>query len=403
MVKVNPAGREFAFNLLRETLKVDAGKNVFISPASISVALAMTMNGARGQTLKDMAQALGLPTDEHQLHLINSTYAKLLKRLTEGEPKPLQQTRCCGGEEHCAVPKQPAEETNVKLLIANSLWSRLGVKFKDEFLAANKQHFNAEVTALNFADPTAPKIINNWCHENTNGKISEIVDKISDDTILFLLNAIWFYGPWTYKFDPAATKEEDFKLSDGSTKKQPLMHQEGEYRYLRGDKFQAVSLPYGEDQRFSMYFLLPDEDSNLCELQSKLNASNWSNWQAQFASTPGEIRIPRFKLEYSLSLNEVLKSMGMGSAFDKGAADFSGMIAPPDRPYVSNVKHKTFVEVSEKGTEAAAVTSVEVGIECVRIPPQPFSMTVNRPFACVIQDNNTGTILFLGSVVDPSK
>lgn len=399
MLKVTPGNNQFAFNLLRETLKVDAGKNVFISPASVSIALAMTMNGARGETLRAMAQALGLPTEPHALQSINAAYARLLKRLVEGEPKPLKQPHCCGGEAQCPGPA--SEETAVKLLIANSLWARLGVKFKDEFLASNKQHFGAEVTSLDFADPAAPKIINSWCNKNTNGKIPEILDKVGDDAILYLINAIWFYGPWTYKFDPKQTKDEDFTLSDSSTKKHPLMQQEGEYRYFRGQKFQAVSLPYGEDQRFSMYILLPDKDSNLSELESNLTADNWSNWQAQFGSTPGEVRIPRFKLEYSVSLNDILKSLGMSAAFDSSRADFSGLIAPPDRAYISNVKHKTFVEVTEKGTEAAAVTSVEVGLESCRMPQEPFAITVDRPFACVIQDNNTGTVLFLGSIVDP--
>jgi serpin B len=176
------------------------------------------------------------------------------------------------------------------------------------------------------------------------------------------------------------------------------MSQSGDYRFFAGEKFQAVSLPYGTG-RVSMYVFLPDPDSSLADFYTVLNAANWEKWMKQFSETKGNIILPRFKLEYEQKLNDALKALGMEVAFDRDRAEFRELIdLGQRRAFISEVKHKTFVEVNEEGTEAAAATSVEFGVTCVR---EEFSMVVDRPFFFAIRDNQTGALLFAGSVVDP--
>jgi serpin B len=367
------ANSKFGFKLYSEVLKQSAGKNVFISPASIGLCLAMTYNGAQGETQTEMARALevhGMDLDQ-----LNQAYSRLKAALASADPK-------------------------VQLEIANSLWARMGVNFKQDFIERNRKFFNAEVTALNFGDPAAPSRINSWVSDKTHGKITEIVDSISPDTILFLINAIYFKGQWSKKFDPVKTKEEAFNTAGGSPKRVPMMTQTGKYQYFESPDFQSVSLPYGNG-RVSMYVFLPAQGRSLNELHRQLTAQRWEEWMDEFAETDGSISLPRFKLEYEITLNDALKAIGMAAAFDAGRADFSGMADQTERIYISRVKHKTFAEVNEEGTEAAAVTSTEMRTTSAMRPRKPFRMVVDRPFFFAIRDNETGTVLFMGSILDP--
>lgn len=217
--------------------------------------------------------------------------------------------------------------------------------------------------------------------------------------IKFLINAVYFKGKWTTQFDKKQTAEYPFYLAAGREKKHPMMSQSGKYRYYETKQFQAVSLPYGKDERLSLYIFLPSQNSNLSAFNKNLNAENWEKWMSQFRSQKGFIRLPRFKMNYDIKLNDTLKILGLGVAFGN-RANFSGI---GDNLSISEVKHKTFVEVNEEGTEAAAVTSVGVAPTAAIPQEQPFQMIVNRPFFCAIRDNQTSTVLFMGSIVEPQS
>ena len=368
------ANTTFGFKLFAEVAKQDAGKNIFISPSSVGLALAMTYNGAVGETKQAMERALEIHGMSH-LEL-NRAYAQLKAALESADPK-------------------------VQLNIANSLWGRKEISFNPDFIQRNKQFYGADVTALDFNDPSAPATINSWVADKTKGKIDKIVDRIDAQAILFLINAIYFKGTWAAEFDKAKTREDQFTTGAGNQKRHPMMHQSGKYRYCENKDFQAVNLPYGGG-RLSMYIFLPAQGAGLDVFQKRLTAGNWDTWMKEFAETQGEIVVPRFKVEYEISLNDALKALGMGIAFDPNRADFSGIVQGSVKAFISGVKHKTFAEVNEEGTEAAAVTSVEMRATSAMRPEKTFRMIVDHPFFCAIRDNKTGTLLFMGSITDPT-
>ncbi|MGH7454185.1 MAG: serpin family protein, partial [bacterium] len=233
---------------------------------------------------------------------------------------------------------------------------------------------------------------------NTNGKIKQIVDDpIAPELVMFLINAIYFKGIWTYQFDPQQTKDDWFTLADGSKKSCKMMNLKGDLPYFANARFQAVDLPYG-DADFSMTILLPSQQTHVDSLLAELDQANWNLWTRSFVKHSGNLSLPKFTLEYDLLLNDVLKALGMGIAFSPDQADFTKMRKTGDL-YISKVKHKTFVEVNEEGTEAAAVTSVEIGVTSVG---GDFTMRVDRPFIFVIRENHSGTIFFMGKIIDPN-
>jgi len=366
------ANTRFGFKVFEQLAKSDAGKNIFVSPSSVAFTLAMIYNGASGETQQGMATALEL--QGMSLPEINQANAALRTMLASADPK-------------------------VQLNIANSLWARKGLVFKPEFIKRNQEFYAAEISDLDFAAPNAPQTINNWVNQKTNSKITKIVDQIPSDAVLYLLNAIYFKGNWATPFDKTKTKDGPFTLLSGAKKKLPLMSQNGRFRYFENEKFQAISLPYGAG-RMSMYVFLPAKNSSLKNFQAELNATNFENWTSELSSTEGNIALPRFKLEYEITLNNTLKALGMETAFDSQRANFNEMCAKSSGPnlFIGEVKHKTFVEVNEEGTEAAAVTSG--GMHLTSFAP-PFTMTVDRPFFCAIRDNQTGTLLFMGAIVAP--
>ena len=369
--KLISANTRFGFKLFSEIQKKQPNKNIFLSPSSVAMALTMAYNGSAGETQKAMNKALelqGLTLEE-----INRNNNILKTSLTTADPQ-------------------------VKLAIANSLWTNQQVTIKPDFLQKNQQYYDAEINKLNFSDSASVGTINDWVKNKTNGKITKIVDQLQPDEILWLINAIYFKGNWSEPFAKEATKERPFTLLDGSKKQHPLMSQSDRYQYLENNQFQAISLPYGSGQ-MSFYVFLPKTGNSLDSFYNSLNAQTWEQWIKQFRSRPGSISLPKFKLEYDITLNESLQALGMTPAFNRQQADFSGI--SNEKTSIDQVKHKTFVEVNEEGTEAAAVTGI--GIRATSAPPkaQPFEMIVDRPFFCVIRDNKTGTILFMGSIIDP--
>ena len=371
--RVVTANTKFGFNLFNEIRKTEQDKNIFISPFSISIALAMTLNGASGETqqaMTDTLQLQGLNSES-----INVGYAGLRQTLLTSDPK-------------------------VTLAIANSLWARQGFSFKPDFLQRNTQFFGAEISTLDFDDPSASKTINQWVDTNTNGKIQKIVsDHIDPLTVLFLINAIYFKGPWQEEFDPSKTQESPFYLANGDEKQVPMMKQQLRHPYYQGENFQAISLAYGDGQ-MRMYIFLPDRESDLNAFFENLNFERWEDWMSQFHSQDVSLVMPKFKLEYSKTLNDTLKALGMETAFDANLADFSRMASSEfGNLYIEKVVHKTFVEVNEEGTEAAAATSVQVGV--TSLPPPPISFIVDRPFFFAIRDNETKMVLFMGVLMEP--
>lgn len=365
------ANTRFGFKLFSQILEQNGEQtNLMVSPTSVAIALTMTYNGASGTTQQAMADALEL--EGMSLEEINQANAALELALENADPE-------------------------VQLAIANSLWSREGVSFNPDFLQRNRDFYSAEVASLDFTNPNAIATINNWVSRNTQEKIPEIIREINPNAVLFLINATYFKGNWTTPFNAELTSDRPFTLLDGSQKQHPTMTQSGRYAYLENDQFQAISLPYGESKRLSMYVFLPRESSDLNAFQQSLTADNWETWMSQFGRQEGAISLPRFKLEYTTQLNDVLEALGMAVAFDADQADFSGM--SDGALSISQVQHKTFIEVNEEGTEAAAVTSVE--IQTLSAPVAPFQMSVDRPFFYAIRDNQTGTILFMGTVVEP--
>ncbi len=360
---------KFAVNLLHQIAKQDSGKNIFISPLSISICLAMVYNGASGETREEMANALQL--QDLSLEVINNSFASLLKLLS-------------------------SLDENVKLLIANSLWAKKGIEFSSEFIDINKNYYAAEVSVLDFGDPSAPSIINNWVKNKTNGLIPNIIDRIASDDLMFLINAIYFKGIWTHQFDEKATRDAPFYRSNGVPTEVKMMSQNGKFPYFKGENFGAISLPYG-NKNLSMYIFLPDKDVLIESFVADISAEKWESWMSSFAVSNGSISLPRFEMSYEILLNDVLKSLGMLKAF--GKADFDAMFANNMEACISVVKHKAFVEVNEEGTEAAAVTMV--GIKLTSVHVGEFRMLVNRPFLCAIRDNTSGTILFMGIINRP--
>ncbi len=368
------ANTQFSLKLFLEIVKQNTGKNIFVSPYSLAISLAMTYNGAKGETQASIAKTLEL--QGMSLEEVNQANASLRTALE-------------------------AKETNLQVYLANSVWVTEGVSFNPELLGINNDFYHAKVRSLNFQDSNSLSIINDWVKQSTNGKIEKIIDQIEPNSIMFLINAAYFKATWSIPFLKKATQDHPFTLLDGTQKQYPMMFQSGEYRYLQNEVFQAVNLPYGEG-RFSMCIFLPNHGVSVHRILENLSCDNWDKWISQFELQQGYLGLPRFKFEYSIELNNTLKSLGMGIAFDERSADFSGMCPISQNICIDKVKHKTFIEVNEEGTEASAATSVEIVLKGF-VSESQFNMIVDRPFFCTIQDNQTKTILFMGTIVEPGS
>lgn len=369
---VTQSDNNFGFKLLKEIVTEEENENIFISPLSVSMALGMTYNGANGSTQKAMQETLEL--SGLTLQEVNESYKSLIELLTNLDPE-------------------------VKFQIANSIWYRKMFPVEDEFINLNKTYFDAEVTGLDFSKPDALNTINGWVNDKTNGKIEKIVDRIDPLTMMFLINAIYFKGTWTYEFDKSKTTDDSFILPDGSKKSCRMMSQENEFQYFENEDFQAIDLPYG-DGDFRMTVFLPRPNKDVDFLITELNQENWNKWINSFSKRKLTLQLPKFTLRYKIKLNDVLKALGMEIAFSPQQADFTNMYKEEEvleNLYISKVKHKTFVKVDEEGTEAAAVTSVEMKLTSVGT-----FMRIDRPFMFAIREHNSGTILFIGKIIEPT-
>ncbi len=367
------ADQAFSYEIFRNTVAFDDEENVIISPLSISMALSMAMNGAEEETYEEMRDVLHLHAMGKKE--INEAFKSLIELLIELDPK-------------------------VTLQIANSVWHRLSLPVKEDFLERLTEYYGAKVQELNFADPASVDIINDWVRENTEGLIETIIDEIPDDMVMYLINALYFKGDWLRPFDTDDTRPGDFRLEDGSSVQVDMMRQESRFATYFSDEVQMIELPYG-DSLFSMTVLMPNDPEMPIDrfVEESLSAENLNNWRANLSVGSRDVilQLPKFELEYEIEYNEILKAMGMELAFDEWEADFTGIAdVSPQNLFISEVKHKTFIRVDEEGTEAAAVTSVGIGI--TSMPP---SIIVDRPFAFIIHERESGTNLFMGKVKNP--
>jgi len=371
--QVIAADNLFGIELFQRVLANDTADNIFISPTSVALALAMTYNGADGDTKSAMQETLrkqGLTPEE-----LNQSYNALIDALVSVDPKVL-------------------------LEIANSIWYRNDIEVLSEFIGVNQTYYDAEVNSLVFNDQ-AKDIINGWVADKTHDKIKEVLDFIPPDAIMYLINAIYFKGIWRSEFDKEKTSELPFYLPEGTPVQVPTMQQQDTFRYVKNDLLSAVELPYGHGN-FSMVILLPNEGKTAGDIVSSLTIDNWNAWMQGLSEKDVVIHLPRLKFEYEKLLNQDLADMGMGIAFS-GAADFSKIDSTRDL-CISRVIHKTFVEVNEEGTEAAAVTVVEIRETSYPGPQeQPVYFYVDRPFVFIIKERDTGAMLFVGRVNNPLK
>jgi serine protease inhibitor len=376
------ADNTFGFRLLNAVQKTLPNRNVVLSPVSAALNLSMVLNGAEGQTKEEMLKALALNGSD--IDAINAANEKLIKAIG-------------------------ARTNGVTLSVADSLWvdSRRAV-LRPDFMKRVQTSYAAEVEGLDFSSPDAPRQINGWASKETQGKIPKVLDKIDPAEVLLLLNAVYFKGQWTHKFDKARTQQRDFTLASGTTKQVARMAQSGRFEYFETPEMQAIRLPFG-DGDLVMEVLLPAASSNLQALEGQLTAEHWKEWRVRYSKREGTIELPRFELESKYKLNGPLESLGMRRAFDASDAQLTGMLSPaPGRPpvgrlSVSSVQQSTYWKVDEEGSEAAAVTSTQIRATAVQRAAASFHMVVDRPFFCAILDGRSGVLLFVGGIYDPGS
>lgn len=358
------AANDFSFSLFK-AVNSSPDSNVFTSPLSASLALGMTMNGAAGPTYDQMRSALGFGTTSEPE--INAGYKGLVEMLRGLDPQ-------------------------VDLRIANSIWYDKSQWVNPTFVETSRNYFDAQVTALAFSDPASVTTINDWVSAATAQKIPKIVDVLERDLVMVLVNAIYFKGSWRERFDPAQTIDAPFHGVAGDQQAK-LMHRSGTMGYLSASDYDAVDLPYG-NSAFTMTVVLPHPGTSVETVASSLQAAAWSTAMSRFRTADVELYLPRFRMEWSRTMNDDLESLGMRDAFIDGGADFTRIA--PNGLFISYVKQKTYVDVNEEGTEAAAVTAVGISVTSA---PQRAMMRVDRPFLFVIRERLSGTILFMGKVV----
>jgi serpin B len=292
-------------------------------------------------------------------------------------------------------------DSDVHLSIADSVWMKeeFAPYVKQAFIKQLSTYFKSDLYTRDFDDPKTVSEINGWISKKTNDKINKMIEKIENQMVMFLINAIYFKGDWTIPFDEEETHTDDFNLPDGSKVKVSFMSNTDDYGYYSESNYQAVRLPYGRD-KIAMYVLLPNEDIDIDSFIESISQGELDSSFSSYVETEVDIKLPKFKLEYGVKrLNDVLKNLGMGIAFDPGEANFEG-IAPvaSNNLYIDFVDHKAFVEVNEKGTEAAAATVVGIALTSM---PMTQTFTVDRPFVFVIRDDRSGSILFMGKINNP--
>ncbi|WP_234736294.1 serpin family protein [Tellurirhabdus bombi] len=360
---------DFSFNFLKEVNAAQrANENIFVSPLSMHMALGMLLNGANGTTAEEIKKVLKL--DDVSLTEANQIWQQLLEGLPNADPK-------------------------VTTTLANAIFHDNNFASEAGFLTSTTDYFKARVAAEDFTNQATVGKINQWASDNTNGKIKKIVNQIQPNEVLFLLNALYFKGDWKYQFNAEQTQDRPFELVDGGQKTVRMMQLNRELRRAFRPNYTAFELPYG-DGTYSMTVMLPKETSSADALIKSLSANEWNQLQNDMTAGSMMIGLPKFTLEYEGNLNGVLSKLGMPTAFTD-LADFS-KISTKKGLTVTSVKQNTFVAVDEKGTEAAAVTGIGVGVTSA-----PASYFCDRPFVIAITEKQTGAVLFMGKIVNPES
>jgi serpin B len=361
----------FAFDLYQKLKAENPGKNIFISPFSISTALAMTYTGAQGETEKQMAQTLHFTLPQKPLH---QSFSSMQAGLQNSK--------------------------GYELAIANRLWGQKGFPFLPDFLKFIDTHYQGGFEAVDYRqDPQGVlKIINQWVEVKTKEKIKDLLSDqdITSLTRLVLTNAIYFKGSWQTQFKPQNTIQAPFYLEDGKTVPTSLMSQTDKFNYLDANTFEALELPYSGD-RLSMLVLLPQKGTELGKLEQMLTLENLRAWRSSMQEMNMRVFLPKFKTESRFLLNDPLIALGMKDAFDEKLADFSAIMGKKDL-YISKVIHKAFVDVNEEGTEAAAATAVVMALKSM---PLELVFRADHPFIFAILDKQSGSVLFLGRLMKP--
>lgn len=365
--------QSFAFDFLNRVYQAemnDKKKNFMVSPFSLSMALAMTWNGAANDT--KAAMQLTLKMGDYSDEELNGYYQKMKEALLKTDP-------------------------STKLAIVNSIWTNQFVTIKSDFLATNKKYYVSETQAVDFTDPNTVKRINQWAADNTNNLIKEVLKETGVNDLMYLLNAIYFKGIWTSQFEKKNTSKMPFTTFEGTKKEVDMMFQNAKFNYTADANMQLLQLPYG-NQAFSMMVLLPQEGKKLASAIEQLADKNYfANLKSGLNEHEVDVYLPKFKAKYNKRLNDVLKSMGMGVAFTE-QADFSRMTNVS--AYIDFVDQFTYIQSDEVGTEAAAVTVVAIVKTSMPSEPQKVTFKADRPFVYLIQENSTGAILFMGVVHD---
>ncbi|MCU0378665.1 MAG: serpin family protein [Bacteroidales bacterium] len=370
--EVVESANKFAFDLFVPVISEKKGaENIMISPFSVTSALSMTLNGAAGETFEAMMTALRY--DGKTIGEINETYLKLMKDMVPVDPR-------------------------VVMEIANSVWVEKRLTVKKSFIDALKNYYLAEARDIDVTDPGAVDEVNSWIEDKTHDKIQDMLDELSPDLAMLLINAVYFKGKWRNEFDKDVTANKPFYATPGSPVQVPMMFQNENFAVTRSQNATLVELPYGQGN-YSMVVMLPDEGVSTAVAASTLTPENWVLWMADLArgTTDVDLSLPRFKYEYKRELKNDLTALGMGIAFTD-FADFSNI--SEQGMLISRVLHQTFIETNEEGTEAAAATVVEMVFTSM---PMTTVVNVNRPFLYFIRETTTGTIIFMGQVADPSK
>jgi len=366
----------FAIDLFRSVYDSKGSENIFMSPLSVDIALHMAVNGASGETKEVIKETLGVAdlSDEE----VNEAAKNLIEQLLN-------------------------MDQDVALAIANSIWFRDIFTLQPGFDSLIQEYYNGRIEGLDFDDPETKGIINQWVAEQTEGKIQNLIQQIKDTDVMFLINAIYFKADWQYQFNPDDTRDEPFYLADGGSVSVPLMsNRNTKVNYRFQDEFQVVELPYGNEQ-FSMIILLPFGENTVDGLMSELTIDQFNGWLEQTDTLTTHLLMPKFKTEFKLNLNDVLKSMGMELPFTRDAT-FHNFFEQNvgEKLYMDRVIHQAFIEVNEEGSEAAAATAVAIGLESINLE-RPDMIRVDRPFAYFIREKHTGAILFAGTMMNPAN
>ena len=367
---VAKANTAFGLNLLYQVNATEPNGNLLLSPLSVSMALGMTLNGAATSTFDAMRQTLAFAGQTQSE--INTAYNGLLRQLR-------------------------ARDAKIEIGIANSIWYNTGFAVFPTFSDTVRHYFDAEVRQLDFASSASPAVINNWVSQKTGGRIQDLIDQIDPQEVMFLVNAVYFKGPWTQTFQENATSSLPFRRPDGSTVTARMMSHDGSYYWVKNTNVQAVELLYG-DSAFSMVLVAPAQGTALTPVVALLEPAKWDSLMASMQPGRVMLSMPKFKFTYEKALKDALSALGMGIAFDPARADLTRIAnVRPENLYISRVQHKTFIDVHEKGTEAAGATAVGIGV--TSMPPE---LKFDRPFMFAIRERSTGTLLFVGRVVDPT-